>query len=293
MATLRMRLIHLFLSLQKKMQRHASIAFTRRLITWGGHLFSMPKDVGREAVIQGNLTHEWLIPQEIVSECVIFYLHGGFVFPLSNPTRFLASYLARLTQMRVFLADFRLAPEYPFPAALEDCATAYRWLISEGGIFPEQVIFVGESAGGNLALVTMLFLRDAGNPLPGRSVLISPLVDFEGGRTFWSQNDPMADAEFVMLQLNAYRGTADPHNPLLSPIYANLQGLPPLLIQVGGEELLRGGAEELAEKAKNAGVPTILEIWPGMWHYWHIFVNSLPEAQQAMASINDFLQSCS
>lgn len=293
MATLRMRLIHLFLSLQKKMQRHASIAFTRRLITWGGHLFSMPKDVGREAVIQGNLTHEWLIPQEIVSECVIFYLHGGFVFPLSNPTRFLASYLARLTQMRVFLADFRLAPEYPFPAALEDCATAYRWLISEGGIFPEQVIFVGESAGGNLALATMLFLRDAGNPLPGRSVLISPLVDFEGGRTFWSQNDPMADAEFVMLQLNAYRGTADPHNPLLSPIYANLQGLPPLLIQVGGEELLRGGAEELAEKAKNAGVPTILEIWPGMWHYWHIFVNSLPEAQQAMASINDFLQSCS
>ena len=288
-----MRLIHLFLSLQKKMQRHASIAFTRRLISWGGHLFSIPKDVGREAVIQGNLTHEWLIPQEIVSECVIFYLHGGFVFPLSNPTRFLASYLARLTQMRVFLADFRLAPEYPFPAALEDCATAYRWLISEGGIFPEQVIFVGESAGGNLALATMLFLRDAGNPLPGRSVLISPLVDFEGGRTFWSQNDPMADAEFVMLQLNAYRGTADPHNPLLSPIYANLQGLPPLLIQVGGEELLRGGAEELAEKAKNAGVPTILEIWPGMWHYWHIFVNSLPEAQQAMASINDFLQSCS
>lgn len=293
MATLRMRLISIFLSLQKQMQRHASIAFTRRLISWGEHLFSMPKDVGREAVIQGNLTHEWLIPQDVSSECVIFYLHGGFVFPLSNPTRFLASYLARLAQMRVFLPDFRLAPEHQFPAALEDCANAFRWLISEGGIFPEQVIFVGESAGGNLALATMLFLRDAGNPLPGRSVLISPLVDFEGGSTFWSQNDPMADAEFVMLQLNAYRGTADPHNPLLSPIYADLQGLPPLLIQVGAEELLRGGAEELAEKAKNAGVPTILEIWSGMWHYWHIFVNSLPEAQQAMASINEFIQSCS
>ena len=293
MVNLRNRSIRIFLSLQKRVQRHASITFARRLTKWGEQLYSIPRDVRCEKVIRGELTYEWLIPPDVATERVIFFLHGGFVFPLTNPTRYLASYLAKLAQMRVLLVDFRLAPENPFPAAVEDCAAAYRWLISDGGVFPEQVSFVGESAGGNLAVTALLLLRDAGVALPNQAVLISPVVDFEGGGSFYLQNDPMADAKFVMLQLNAYRGSANPRNPLLAPIHANLQGLPPLLIQVGAEELLRSGAVELAERAENAGVPTTLEIWPGMWHYWHIFVNSLPEAQQAMLNINDFLQSCS
>ena len=244
-----------------------------------------------EKFIRNKQAYEWLLPKEVGSEYVIFYIHGGFVFPLYNPTRYVAGYLARMAGMRALLVDFRVAPEHPFPAAIEDCATAYRWLISEGGIRPEQVIFVGESAGGNLAITTMLSLRDAGDPLPCGSVLISPVVDFEGGGTFYVQDDPMADANFVMRQLNAYRGGANPRDPLLSPLYANLRGLPPLLIQIGAEEILRSGAEELSLQAKNAGVPTTLEIWPGMWHYWHLFVPFLPEAQQAMKSINQFLHS--
>lgn len=284
-------LIHLFLRVQKLAQRNASIEFVRRLSKWSERLYSIPKDVRCEKFIRNEQAFEWLIPKEVGSELVIFYIHGGYIYPLSNPTRYIAGYLARMAGMRALLVDFRVAPEHPFPAALEDCANVYRWLISEGGQQPEQVIFVGESAGGNLALTTMLSLRDAGEPLPCGSVLISPVVDFEGSGSFYVQDDPMADANLVMRQLNAYRGDANPHDPLLSPLYANLHGLPPLLIQVGAEEILRSGAEELALQAKNAGVPTTLEIWPGMWHYWHLFAPSLLEAQQAIRSITDFLHS--
>ncbi|MBE9535243.1 MAG: alpha/beta hydrolase [Proteobacteria bacterium] len=294
MISRRSHLIRLFLRVQKLAQRNASIDFVRRLSRWSERLYSVPKDVRWEKIIQNELTYEWLIPKDVSSDRVIFYIHGGgFVFPLYNPTRYVAAYLARISGMRVLLAGYRLAPEHPFPAAVDDCATAYRWLISAGSVLPEQVIFVGESAGGNLAITTMLSLRDAGDPLPGAAVLICPVIDFEGGGTFYLQDDPMVDADFVMRQLNAYRGSAVPHDPRLSPLYANLRGLPPLLIQIGAEEILLSGAEELALRAKHAGVPTILEIWPGMWHFWHLFVPFLPEAKQAMQRINHFLHSCS
>ena len=288
----RSHLIRLFLRVQKLAQHNASIELVRRISRWSERLYSVPKDVHWEKIIHNELPYEWLIPKEVSSEHVIFYIHGGgFVFPLYNPTRHTAAYLARMTGMRVLLTRYRLAPEYPFPSAIEDCVNAYHWLISEGIFLPEQVIFVGESAGGNLAMTTMLSLRDTGDPLPGKAVLICPVVDFEGGGTFYLQDDPMVDPDFVMRQLNAYRGSANPRNPSLSPLYANLRGLPPLLIQIGAEEILRSGAEELAQRAKQAGVPTTLEIWPGMWHYWHLFVPFLPEAEQAMLRIDDFLHS--
>ena len=192
--------------------------------------------------------------------------------------------------MRVMLIDFRLAPEHPFPAALEDCLAAYRWLISEGGYQPDQVVLVGESAGGNLAITTMLSLREAGDCLPGRAVLISPVVDFECSGSFFTQIDPMADPIFVMRQLDAYRGEADPQNPLLSPIHADLNGLPPLLIQVGEKEILLSAVKMFAEKTQESGVPTTIEIWPGMWHYWHLFTSFLPDAKRAMLHITAFLQ---
>lgn len=292
MKSLQRLLIRPFLRVQKLLQLNASIDLVRRLSRWSEKLFSIPKDVHWEKFIRNEQAYEWLIPNETNSEYVIFYIHGGFVFPLYNPTRYLAGYLARMAGMRALLVEFRLAPEHPFPAAIEDCATAYHWLISEGGFLPEQVIFVGESAGGNLAITTMLSLRDAGDTLPSGAVLISPVVDFEGSGSFFTQNDSMADADFVMRQLNAYKGDANPRNPLLSPIHADLHDLPPLLIQVGAKEILLSGAEVFAQRAKKAGVPTTLEIWPGMWHYWHIFVPSLPEAHEAMLSINNFLHSC-
>ncbi|MCJ7567995.1 MAG: alpha/beta hydrolase [Anaerolineales bacterium] len=293
MSSRQSQLIRLFLRAQKLAQRRATIESVRRMSRWSERIYSVPKDVRQEKIIQNERTYEWLIPKDVGSDKVIFYIHGGgFVFPLYNPTRYVAAYLARITGMRVFLADYRLAPEHPFPAAIEDCVTAYRWLISKESVLPEQVVFVGESAGGNLVITTMLTLQDAGDPLPSGAASICPVFDFEGGGTFYVQDDPMVAADFVMLQLNAYRGSADPRNPRLSPLYANLRGLPPLLIQIGASEILQSGAEELALRAKQAGVPTILDTWPGMWHYWHMFVPFLPEAQQAMQTINHFLHAC-
>lgn len=289
MADLRKSLIRSFLSLQKSLQRHSSITSARRLAKFGDLFYRIPRDVSRECFLQDGLAYEWLIPRDAAPGRAILFFHGGFTFPLTNPTRCLAGVIARQVGTRVLLVDFRLAPEHRFPAALEDCVRAYRWLISNGGIPPQGVMLVGESAGGSLALAVMLSQRDAGIPLPARAVLISPVVDIEGGSSFQIQNDPMASPEFARLQFEAYRGEANPRDPLLSPIFADLEGLPPLLIQVGSEELLRGGAEDLAAKARHAGVPVRLEIWPGMWHYWHSFLKFLPEAQQAVENIEHYL----
>lgn len=294
MSSLTSSLIRLFLRVQKLAQRGATIESVRRMSRWTERLYSVPKDVRWEKVLRGDLTYEWLTPKNVTSPQVLFHIHGGgFVFPLYNPIRFTTAYLARLAGARAVLVDYHLAPEHPFPTAVEDCVRAYQWLLTEESVLPEQVMFTGESAGGNLVVTTLLALRDAGDPLPAGAVSICPAFDFEGGGTFYTQDDPMAHADFVMRQLAAYRGKADPHTPLLSPLYANLRGLPPLLVQVGEAEVLRSGAEAFAARAEQAGVRVTLHIWPGMWHFWHLFVPWLLEARQAMVEIRDFLQSCS
>lgn len=290
MSSLVSSLIRPFLRVQRLAQRGATIASVRRLSRWTERLYSVPKDVRWEKVPHGDLTYEWLTPKNITSSRVLFYIHGGgFVLPLYHPMRFTTAYLARLMGTRALMIDYRLAPEHPFPAAVEDCVHAYRWLIKEQGVLPKQVVFSGESSGGNLVVTTLLALRDAGDPLPAAVASICPSFDFEGGGTIYTQYDPMVYPGLMMLNLTTYRGTTDPHTPLLSPLYADLRGLPPLLIQVGGEELLRGDATALAARAEQAGVSVKLHIWPEMWHYWHLFVPMMPEARQAMIEIRDFL----
>ncbi|MBI4790590.1 MAG: alpha/beta hydrolase [Chloroflexi bacterium] len=281
----------LLLRAQKRAQRGATIESVRRMSRWTERLYSVPKDVRWDKVERGDLNYEWLTPKNVSSSQVIFHIHGGgFVFPLYNPIRFTTAYLVRLAGTRAVLVDYHLAPEHPFPTAVEDCVRAYRWLLDEEKVSPEKVVFTGESAGGNLVLTTLLALRDAGDPLPAAGVSICPALDFEGGGTFYTQDDPMADADFVMRQLTAYRGNADPHTPLLSPLYADLRGLPPLLVQVGEAEVLRSGAEAFAARAEQCDVRVTLQIWPGMWHFWHLFVPWLPEARQAMIEIRDFIR---
>jgi len=293
MSSMTSSLIRPFLRVQRLAQRGATIESVRRMSRWTERLYSVPKDVRWKKVSRGELTYEWLTPKNVTSSQVLFHIHGGgFVFPLYNPTRFTTAYLADLAGARAVLVDYHLAPEYPFPTAMDDCVRAYHWLLTEEGISPEQVVFTGESAGGNLVVTTLLALRSAGDPLPAGAVSICPVFDFEGGGTFYTQDDPMVHADFVMRQLTAYRGEADPRTPLLSPLYADLRGLPPLLLQVGEAEVLRSGVEAFAERAERAGVPVTLHIWPGMWHFWHLFVPWLPEARQAMVEIRDFVRSC-
>jgi monoterpene epsilon-lactone hydrolase len=292
MSSLVSSLVRPFLRVQKLAQRDATVEAARRISRWAERLYSLPKDVRWEKVFRGELAYEWLTPKNVTSPQVLFYVHGGgFTLPLYHPLRCTTAHLARLAGVRAMLVDYRLAPEHPFPAALDDCVRAYRWLFTEDGIMPEHVVFMGESAGGNLVVATLLALRDAGEPLPARAVSICPAFDFEGVGTFYTQDDALVHADFAMRQLTAYRGKADPHAPLLSPLYADLQGLPPLLVQVGEQEVFRSGAEAFAARAEQAGVQVTLHIWPGMWHFWHLCIPWLPEARQAMIEIREFVRS--
>jgi len=285
--------IRVLLRAQRVAQRHATIESVRRMSRWTERLYRLPRDVRRERVLADGFDGEWLTPKAATSRRILFHIHGGgFVFPLYNPERFTTAYLARFSGTRAFLFEYRLAPEHPFPAALDDCVRAYRWLLGHEGARPEDIVFTGESAGGNLVVTTLLALRDAGDPLPAGGVAICPVFDFEGGGSFYERDDPMVDPGFVMLHLNAYRGSADPHTPLLSPLYADLRGLPPLLIQVGEDEILRSGAEAFVARAQRHGVDARLHVWPGMWHFWHLFVPVLPEARGAMREIGAFVNSC-
>lgn len=249
----------------------------------------LPRGVSTQRVLAGGVEAEWIAPPDRRSAGVLLYLHGGaWTLGWYEPHRWLVGHLARATGMRALALDYRLAPEHPYPAALEDCLAAYRWLLSNATL-PKQIVIAGDSAGGNLSLTTMLALRDAGEPLPAAAACLSPPTDLAGsGEPAPAQRDSGLPVEWAQQQLKMYLGSADPRQPLVSPIYADLRGLPPLLIQVGEEEFLCRDAVCFAERAHAAGVDVTLQVWPAMWHVWHLLVPLLPEASDAVNAIAAF-----
>ncbi|NWF69848.1 MAG: alpha/beta hydrolase, partial [Chloroflexi bacterium] len=216
---------------------------------------------------------------------------GGYATGSIDSYLMVGATLAQTTGIKVLIPEYRLAPEHPFPAALEDALAAYRWLL-RSGTTSQRIIFAGDSAGGGLAVAALSALRDAGAPLPRAAVLISPFVDLEGtGESLRTRAaaDPYVKPEDKAL-LRYYIGSHDPRHPLLSPLYADLRGLPPLLIHVGDDEILLSDSTRLAEKATDAGVDVTLKIWPGMWHVFHFFAPLLPEARQALAEMGAYAQ---
>jgi acetyl esterase/lipase len=198
--------------------------------------------------------------------------------------------ICRVAGSRALAVDYRLAPENPFPAALDDGLTTYRWLL-KGGTAPNDVVIAGDSAGGNLTLAMLLSLRDAAEPLPAAAVCISPMTDLLGsGESFRTKKDPVVTAEFALMMARHYVGAHDPHSPLISPYYGDLHGLPPLLIHVGGDEILLSDATRFADKARAAGVDVRLVVWRRMWHVWHFFAPSLPEARKAIEAVGAFIR---
>lgn len=205
-----------------------------------------------------------------------------------NNHRWMAAHIGQAAGCRVLAVDYRLAPEHPFPAALDDCVAAYRWLLKHN-IPPEQIIMGGDSAGGNLTLATALALREAGDPLPAGLVCLSPMTDLAcTGDTFFTRYDPLMTPQFATRLAEHYAGPTPRDHPLLSPHYADLCGLPPLLIHVGQDELLLSDATRLAEKARLAGVDVQLKIWPHLWHVFQMFVPYLPEAREAVEEMGEF-----
>jgi acetyl esterase/lipase len=215
---------------------------------------------------------------------VLLYLHGGGYFACSAETHRPITVFFALKGFRVFAPDYRLAPENRFPAAVDDAIAYYRALLS-AGFPPERIVVAGESAGGGLALSLMLALRSAGVPLPAAAALYSPWTDLAAtGDSIRTNTDrcAMFHGPGVAFSARYYLGDTDPRNPLASPLYADLAGLPPLLIHVGADEVLRDDSTRLAERARAAGVPIALKIWPVVPHAWQLAPHLIPEARQSL-----------
>jgi epsilon-lactone hydrolase len=221
----------------------------------------------------------------------VFFLHGGAysVGSFRNYANFTWR-LGRATRARVLALDYRLAPEHPYPAALEDAMAAYRWLVEQGAD-PRRILVAGDSAGGGLTLALLLKLRDDKLPLPAGAVVMSPWTDLAiTGRSVETNavRDPMLVASELPRLAKMYVGGSDTHDPYASPLYADPRGLPPVLIQAGGDEILRDDAVRMAEKMKAAGCEVELHVWPGMPHVFQLLAAVMPEAQGALAEIARF-----
>ncbi len=253
----------------------------------------LPRDVNYQPVDAGGVDGEWLSGSNPVDNHVILYLHGGCYTTGSVEThRDLMTRLSIAASMRVLGLNYRLAPMYPFPAAVEDAAAAYRWLLRIG-IAPARIAIAGDSAGAGLALAAIITIRDEGLPVPGVVVCLSPWVDLAvTGSSMASKagEDPIVSRDMLLGWGKLYLGNHDPLTPLASPLYADLHGVPPMLIQVGSAEVLLDDSTRLAERASAAGVDTTLEVWPNMIHVWQSFAVILPEARQAIERIGKFVQ---
>ncbi|MEK4349948.1 alpha/beta hydrolase [Paenibacillus sp. FSL R5-0744] len=251
-------------------------------------------DVTVERVRVGPLSGEWIIPVEAAppDDKVILYFHGGgFVSGTCEFYRDLAARIAKASGMKVLIIEYRLAPEYIYPAANEDCIGAYRWLLANG-YSASDIVFGGDSVGASLALMTLITLRDEGSELPAGAFFISPHTDLVhlDGESYQSRAelDPTGSLEGNKRILEAYVGTRTEWASILSPLRMNLQGLPDLLVQVGNHEVLLSDSTRLAERASGSGVHVELEIWDNMWSVFHFLAYMLPEAEQAISKIGKF-----
>ena len=250
----------------------------------------VPPGVDASNEVIGGVDGEWLRPSGRPTIGTLIYFHGGGYFACSPRThrpitgRFAQSGLA------VFSPDYRLAPEHPFPAAVDDAVATYRGFLARGTP-PAELTVGGDSAGGGLALAMLLSLRDAGDPLPAGAVLFSPWTDLAGtGKSVQTnkRRDAMFPSEGMERAASPYLAGADPYNPLASPVYAKLGGLPPLLVHVGSYEILLDDSRRIVDQAREAGTSATLETWPVVPHVWQLF--NIPETEQSLRKATSFLQ---
>jgi len=236
----------------------------------------------------------WMITPEVAKDRAILYLHGGgYIQGSITSHQDLAQRISKASKIKVLLLDYRLAPEHPFPAALEDSVRAYEWLINNEVYKPKNLIIAGDSAGGGLTLATLVKLRDQGVRLPATAVCLSPWTDLAltgDSIKLKLHEDPFISPDNLMFSAGLYLGKTDPKNPYASPLYADLKGLPPLYIQVGSAEILLDDATRLAERAKEAGVEVQLDIWEDMIHVFQAFAVMAPEGKEGINKIGKFIK---
>ncbi|UCE24175.1 MAG: alpha/beta hydrolase [Candidatus Zixiibacteriota bacterium] len=294
MRSLRSRLFRSIVKywMSPKFNTHATVQQQRKALEGFAKLSLVPAKTEVQTVSIGNMSAEWISVGDTLEGCAVLYLHGGaYNIGSLNTHREIAARISKASKMTTLLIDYRLAPEHAHPAAVEDVAAAYRWLLGNG-YSPENVVIAGDSAGGGLAIAALVYLRDAGEQLPAAAVCLSAWTDLQGtgpSMTTHTHADPFLTPEWLEIMAKSYAVDNDRRSPLISPLYAELSQLPPLLIQVGGDEILLSDSTRLADRAREAGVDVTLDVWEGMWHVWHFFAGQMPEARQAMSEVGKFI----
>lgn len=279
-------------ALLKSQPRPTSLAERRERLDTVASAYGVASDISFEQVRIGQCEAQWSIAPGSDPGRVLLYLHGGgYCSGSIRSHRGMVSETGRAAGVRTLALGYRLAPEHPFPAALEDAVAAVEHLLRMD-IPAGRIAIGGDSAGGGLTLATLVRLRDAGRPLPACAWLVSPWIDLEmTGKSIDTKDadDPLIHRAYLQELASAYCGGESPRNPLISPVHADLRGLPPMLVQVGSAETLLDDAVAIVERFGEADVSATLEIWPRMIHAWHLWSARLTAGRQAMASAGAYI----
>ena len=258
-----------------------------------GLAFGLASDVKVEKVSANGVAAEWTSTPGAARDAAILYAHGGgYLFGSLDSHRHLVAELGRAANTVALALDYRLAPEHPFPAPVEDAVAAYRYLLAQG-FKPERIAIAGDSAGGGLVVAAMVAIREAGLAQPGCGWCLSPWIDMEalgGSMESKAAADPMVQKAGILEIAKAYLGGADPRSPLAAPLYADLAGIAPLLIQVGAAETLLDDAIRLAQRAGAADVRVDLQVWPEMVHVWPLFWPELDAGKRALGEAGAWIR---
>ena len=252
-----------------------------------------PADIECTEGSVGDVAGLWVTPKNAATTGTLLYLHGGgYVMGSSRTHRKMVGHLATAAGVRSFIPDYRLAPEHPYPAAVEDGVAAFRGLLAEGHR-PERIVLAGDSAGGGLSVAVTLALRNDGRPMPRALVLLSPWTDLSFTGASLQTN---AETDLTMTLAGAkrmaeyYCGRAKPRSPLISPLFADLRGLPPTYIQVGGDEMLLDDAVRLDERLRASRVTSSIDVVAGMQHVFQFGAGTLPESDEAIMQLGSFVR---
>jgi monoterpene epsilon-lactone hydrolase len=294
MPSIRSRVLYSLLKLQMaRADKTVTLEQRRQALENSARYLPIPRRMIVTRTKIDDIPAEWLRPPGSEPRRVVLYLHGGAYTMGSCAThRALASRIAIEANARVLLPEFRLAPENPFPATIEDALTSYRWIIQREAS-PEKTIVVGDSSGGGLAVSLLVLAREAGLSLPACAVCLSPWADLEmTGESIATraQVDPICSLDESHYHAQLYAKGVERRAWIVSPIYADLSGMPPMLIQVGDREILLDDSMRLAERAREDSVDVEVEVWDGMWHVWQLFAWYMPEGGHAIGNIGAFIR---
>ncbi|OUL99462.1 alpha/beta hydrolase [Variovorax sp. JS1663] len=251
-----------------------------------------PAGVSVQEIHMAEVPATMVTPQEVINDRAMLYIHGGG-YVAGSPSGYhgIAGNYAKLLNARVYMPDYRLAPQHPFPAAIEDTLAAYRWLLDQG-IAPDSIVFSGDSAGGAMTVSVMVAAKREGLPLPAAGAALSPWPNLEhSGASMLTRDgiDPTVNLAGLNLMAKAFLNGTPKSDPDASPIFADVRGLPPILVHIGEREVMLSDAMRLAAHLGENRVRVTLEVWPDMFHVWHLFAAELPEGRKALERAAAFL----